>query len=260
MTGLNIHGPFQYEQDTDPGAVGAGLYWLNTLTFGINRRNLTNTSWVQVGATGPTGAQGPTGDTGPIGPLGLPGLVSATVTGSQPYMCFQDQKPSGTSGGTFTSGSWQTRTLNAVMSNDMNIAVLSSNQITLPAGTYRVFIAVPAFFVVNHKARLRSITLGNTLLVGTSETAQATGGTATKSIIAGKIALTSTQVLEVQHQCQTTSSGTGFGQASSFGELEIYTVAEFTLVGGPPPFFGSTGPTELPSFEKVRRQSRAATY
>ena len=48
----------------------------------------------------------------------------------------RDEKANGTQGGTFTSGSWYTRDLNTVVTNEINGASLSSNQFTLPAGDY----------------------------------------------------------------------------------------------------------------------------
>jgi len=48
----------------------------------------------------------------------------------------RDEKSNGVAGGNFTNGAWQTRTLNTSMTNEISGASLSSNQITLPSGTY----------------------------------------------------------------------------------------------------------------------------
>src|SRR5262245_39269025 len=101
--------------------------------------------------TGPTGAQGPAGVT--------------TVSGAAPYLCLRDEKPSGTNGGAFTSGAWRTRTLNTVVANEVG-ATLSSNQITLSAGTWRTHIEAPAFTVNDHQVRLQNITSGATIIEG----------------------------------------------------------------------------------------------
>ena len=50
----------------------------------------------------------------------------------------RDEKSSGTSGGNFSSGSYVTRTLNTSLTNEISGASLSSNQITLPSGTYYI--------------------------------------------------------------------------------------------------------------------------
>lgn len=51
----NLHRAFHYEQDADPGAVGAGKYWLDTNSgppLELWRRNGTDTGWDQVGGGG----------------------------------------------------------------------------------------------------------------------------------------------------------------------------------------------------------------
>lgn len=54
LTEAQLHQAFHYEQDADPGAVGAGKYWLDTNTdpHTLKRRNGTDTGWVDVGASG----------------------------------------------------------------------------------------------------------------------------------------------------------------------------------------------------------------
>jgi hypothetical protein len=41
-------GPIFHIQDTDPGAVGAYEFWLNTITNELKYRDPTNTSWIAV--------------------------------------------------------------------------------------------------------------------------------------------------------------------------------------------------------------------
>lgn len=252
LTGLQLHTPFHYEQTTDPGAVGAGLYWLNTSTFAINRRNDSNTAWNTVagpvaGATGATGA---------------PGIVAVSIQGGQPYINVQDQKLSGTAGGTFTQGAWQTRALTTVTNNDQNLAVLNptTNGILLTAGTWRATISCPASGAVGlHKARLRDLTTGGVLLYGTSE--QTAASQTSRAFISGTFPLNSARSVVVEHQCAATVSTSGFGAAASFaGAPEIYTVVELWLVGGPPPFFGDTRLTENPNaFNAMWAARRNAT-
>lgn len=45
LTNLSLHDPFHYIQETDPGAVGAGIYWLKLSLTTLYRRNDSNTSW-----------------------------------------------------------------------------------------------------------------------------------------------------------------------------------------------------------------------
>jgi hypothetical protein len=54
LTGTNLHEAFHYVDASDPGAVGAGLYWLDTSTtpYELKRRNATDDGWITVGASG----------------------------------------------------------------------------------------------------------------------------------------------------------------------------------------------------------------
>lgn len=151
---------------------------------------------------------------------------AAPTAAAAPYVNVQDQKAQNTAGGTFTSGAWQTRTLNTLVADTGSIASLASNRVTLPAGTYLCRIKVPAEFVNHHQARLQDITGGTTLLTGTSEFASTAAGMGTSSWIEGVFTLAASHALEVQHQCGTTNATNGFGSPANF-TTEIYTVAEF---------------------------------
>lgn len=51
LSGQQLHEPFHYAQDDDPGAVGAGKYWLELSTGLIHRRNTGDTAWDIVGGS-----------------------------------------------------------------------------------------------------------------------------------------------------------------------------------------------------------------
>ncbi len=145
------------------------------------------------------------------------------------YIYIVDQKADATQGGTFTSGAWQTRTLNTIKSDTGSHASISSNQITLGAGTYRVHIVAPACYVDEHQARLRDITNSATLLVGLRAYAGSANShvTTTVSTIFGRFTLSGSTVIEVQHRCLLTRATDGFGEGgSTFGEVCIYTQVE----------------------------------
>jgi hypothetical protein len=148
------------------------------------------------------------------------------VSGTIPYVNVQDQKAQNTVGGAFTSGAWRTRTLNTIVSDSAGIALLTNNQITLPAGTWRCAIHVPAYQVNGHQSRLQNITSGTTTLTGMTSWSGGAQNNTTISPILGRFTLNQTTVFEVQHQCQTTNGTNGFGVAANF-TTEVYTVAEF---------------------------------
>lgn len=155
--------------------------------------------------------------------------VACGVSGyaAAPYLQIQDQKTAGTAGGTFTSGSFQTRVLNTIVSDGIGIGSLSSNRFTLPAGTYRCRITGTAYAVNRHKARLQNITDATTTLVGSNGYTNSAGGASLSlSIIDGRFTITGSKAFEVQHRCETTGTSNGFGVESNFGVTEIYTDVE----------------------------------
>jgi hypothetical protein len=135
----------------------------------------------------------------------------------------RDEKSSGTAAGTATSGSFETRTLNTVMTNEISGASLASNQITLPAGTYYINAKAPCRNVDGHKIKLRNTTDSSDTLIGTNAQSQAAGYILTQSFISGRFTIASEKVFEIQHRVEATQATYGFGNAITFGVVEVYT-------------------------------------
>jgi len=144
------------------------------------------------------------------------------------YVKVSDQKTNA-DGGTFSAGAWQTRTLNTEDNDAGGLCSLSSNQITLAAGTYRCLISCPAYRVDAHAARLYNVTGSALLLMGTAEyTWYNNMLVTTRSVISGQFTVAAGQALEVQHYCTKTHATIGFGsKVFSDATPNIYTVAEF---------------------------------
>lgn len=135
----------------------------------------------------------------------------------------RDEKAANTDGGTFTSGAWQTRTLNTVKTNEITGASLASNKLTLPAGTYFAFASAPAGIVQEHKIRLYNTTDASTVIAGQNAGAGSTGGsTFVPATLSGRFTLSGTKDLELQHRCGTTRATDGFGLKTNWGEVEVY--------------------------------------
>lgn len=134
----------------------------------------------------------------------------------------EDQKSSGTAGGTFTSGAWRTRTLNTEVTDTGGMCSLASNQFTLDAGTYEIEASAPAGAVNRHQIRLQNITDTTTDGTGTSEFNAAASAIQTRSHLRVRITIASAKAFEIQHQCETTSATNGFGVPGSFG-TEVFT-------------------------------------
>lgn len=147
--------------------------------------------------------------------------IEVSVWGGE-YIKLSDAKTSGTDGGTFTSGAWQTRTLTTENSDTGSNCTLSSNQFTLDAGTYEIHATVPGYRVDGHKSRLYNISDTAIEIVGSAMRSSGTGGTTT-SIISGKFTIASSKTFEIQHRCETTQATDGFGYAVGFTS-EVYTI------------------------------------
>jgi hypothetical protein len=142
---------------------------------------------------------------------------------ARPFLHIQDQKTSGTDGGTFTSGAWQTRVLNTVVTNGITGSSLLSNQITLPAGTYYIEAKAVCLDVNIVKAKIYNATDTSDILIGLSQLANSTANAAQVSQVGGEFTLAAEKVIELQHRCASTRSSDGFGTACGFGVVEVYS-------------------------------------
>lgn len=200
-------------------------------TNGSKYFHLTNTGTVIVDTTAVTFATTGTGGTGPQGAPGVVGAQGPTAVGlARPYILLQDRKSQGTDGGTFTSGAVRTRTLNTVSIDTSALLVslnTSTSQFTLPGGKWRYHITAPAHGVDKHQARLQNITDSVTVDVSQSMVSNATNPSTTVAEFSGIFRIPGPKTFEVQHQCQTTGTTTGFGAAANFFTAgEVYTSVE----------------------------------
>ena len=132
----------------------------------------------------------------------------------------RDEKSNGTAGGSSSAGSWQTRTLNTVKTNEITSASLSSNQVSLPSGTYYIMAKGLHFDGDRHKIKLRNITDSSDEIIGSSEYAEDSSNGTTSSYLNGRFTIGGTKVFEIQHRCEV--GGGSFGVQSSFGVIEVY--------------------------------------
>ncbi len=144
------------------------------------------------------------------------------------YMLVADEKAQGTHGGSASATTTATRTLNTVSANTISGASLASNQITLPAGTYRIKARVPGCHVNTHKAGLYNVTDSSYALMGSSEntTIGADDPVQTCSVIVGRLVLASQKVFEVRHYTTSAAATSGQGTAVNALGVEVYTTIE----------------------------------
>lgn len=132
----------------------------------------------------------------------------------------QDQRTSGTHGGTFTAGADRTRTLNTEVIDTGNHAALSSNQITLQPGTYHLTAWAIAWYVGAHRLKWHNVTDSVTIIGSTEWIPQANQQTG-HALISGVFTITSAKVFELRHRCSLGADNAGFGFSSGLG-TEVY--------------------------------------
>lgn len=153
-------------------------------------------------------------------PLGSAGGGSGTTL---ELLHVRDEKASGTAGGGPTVGSWVTRDLNTVLTNEITGASLASNTITLPAGTYDIDGRAPAFRAGSHKTRLWNVTDGTIIIYGSNGQCDAgTTGAQSDSNLRGRFTLAGSKVIRVDHIVASRHATHGFGHPNGNG-AEIYT-------------------------------------
>lgn len=152
---------------------------------------------------------------------------TAPAATALPLIILQDQKASGTDGGTFTSGAWRTRDLNTEVVDTGNNCTLAANRFILLPGTYRIRARLPSIGCGYTAARLYDTTSGVEVLAGTVGYSVNTGnGVQRDDIIEGRFTIGSSKALELQQWCTVTRTGDGFGAGSVITvTAAIYTSA-----------------------------------
>lgn len=149
-----------------------------------------------------------------------------------PDLIVEDQKAANTDGGSATSGSFATRTLNTAVRNELPGASLSGSQVTLPPGTYLIQYGAPALGVEGHKARLRNVTDGSDVHIGETAKSDADALYAnTWSRGLAVVTITTSKAFEVQHRVESSRVTSGFGEAANVGETEKYSYMWVWRVG-----------------------------
>lgn len=161
------------------------------------------------------------------------GLVSELRTSISSYALIRDEKTQGTGGGTATSGAWQTRTFNTIVSDVDGICSLpGSNLIQLEPGTYQYAYRAPAFDVNANACRLYNTTASAVVPSSESMSTLASGGGDgnTVSMGFGIFTLSVQSTIRLEHRVTTTVATNGFGYPANF-QTEVYSVIEFWKVG-----------------------------
>lgn len=144
-----------------------------------------------------------------------------------PVAHFREEQASGAAPSPegLTISSWNTRTLNTTVTNEISGVSLGSNRVTLPAGRYWIKAVAPAHGAdsVSHeyRCRIRNITRTTTLILGPNiATGQIDDAMTFLTPVEGLITLPETTLIELQHYVEATSDA---GQEVSItGIVEVY--------------------------------------
>lgn len=153
------------------------------------------------------------------------GLKWATPASGLSYAVFIDEKTNGTAGGTQTSGSFLTRDLNTTQYNNITGASLSSNQVTLAAGTYYIDAMSPQKGS-NGALRWYNITDSSVAVAGMSNYFEGWG----EFKLFGYFTIAASKVFELQYRASSTEAGNGLGVAKSFSIPEVYAMVSLVKV------------------------------
>jgi hypothetical protein len=135
----------------------------------------------------------------------------------------RDEKSANTAGGAFTSGDWRTRTLNTVMTNEISGASLSSNQVTLPSGTYYVHAGARGYTVNVNKLKWYNTSDSSDVLIGDQARSDSSANANAFVSVMGRFTISAQKTFELQHRCETTrSDANGYGPAANFGVVEVF--------------------------------------
>jgi len=156
---------------------------------------------------------------------------------SKNYMLIAEEYASGTS--VNGSNGWNTRALNTVKENNIAGASLSSNQITLPVGSYIFEGACVAYYqATDVQPRIRNITDSTTPAKGLVVAAALLSGGATANAQTGTsvslhsqvVTIATTKTFEFQMYIRSGGSSGSMGSPALSGEGELYAQLKITKV------------------------------
>lgn len=139
----------------------------------------------------------------------------------------EDQKATTVDGGSASAATWNIRTLNTEVVSNISGASLSTNQVTLPSGTYWVEAMAPCYSNTDqilHKLRFRNITDSTDDIIGQAAVTDfdGTGGSQTIATLSGPLVIGAIKIFELQHYTSAADATDGLGKATSDGTIEKY--------------------------------------
>jgi hypothetical protein len=154
--------------------------------------------------------------------------ISAGPGSKSPLLHVRDEKSDSTDGGTATTDTWTVRTINTIVTNEIDGAsCCTSNQVTLPAGTYYLIGTSPFFRTQRARIRVWDDTNSAELLLGPNGYGLVASQVQISAPIGGRFSLTGQANLEIQYLVQSTTDtddlGVDMGSSVTESQTEVYT-------------------------------------
>jgi len=142
----------------------------------------------------------------------------------------RDEKSASTNGGSSSAG-YQTRTLNTVVTNEITGASLSSNQITLPAGTFFIEAYAVAYKTDQNIISFYNVTDSSYDIFGRNNYSSSAHAVQTVNLLKQRFTISSQKVFELQHyiaSARSQSNGLGVANGSNtniYSDVLIWRIA-----------------------------------
>ena len=133
----------------------------------------------------------------------------------------RDEKTASTNGGTSSAG-YQTRTLNTVVTNEITGASLSSNQITLPTGTYFIEAYAVGYKTNQNVISFYNVTDSSYNIFGRNNFSSSGDATQTVNLLKQRFTISAQKVFELRHFITSARSSNGLGVANG-SNANIYS-------------------------------------
>ena len=137
-----------------------------------------------------------------------------------------------TVGGTATTGSYAELVLDT-LEGDTSFISLSSNKLTIAAGTYLLKGFSSCFRTGTFKTKIVKDPSGSPsdIIIGSSAESGTADGSTTVSLVDGRFIFATSTVINLQGRADSTTGGTsGLGIPASFGEVEVHRKLEITKI------------------------------
>jgi hypothetical protein len=167
--------------------------------------------------------------------------VGVNNVSQQPYdyVKLSEIQASGTPPGIASTNAWHPRVLNTVEIDTAGICTLSSNQFTLPAGTYDISAISPFVQVASVQIRLYNVTNSTVAIIGETGFSDptfigSTPASASDISLRGRVTITGSSTFELQYYCVASGGNTyelgnyiaATGLATTFSVVEIRRIRD----------------------------------